>query len=322
MSLFLLLVACGPKPAPAAAAVEAPVTPAPAELPPAPVGGPWAAPLGHDHALIGRIWKVAERRWATEAELIDDLRAADFVMLGEKHDNPDHHRLQGRLIGALRPPAVAFEMLDHQDPVGLATDPAALAEAVAWDKSGWPAFAIYEPVFAAAYGAGSKVVPAHPTRAEVKSVMAGGFEALPEEARAGLALDRALSDGERASLSQEIVDGHCGQANEMVVEMMIRAQVLKDAWMGRAVAGAGKGAVLVAGNGHARGDRGVPHYLDGEVRSVSFLEVSTGDEDPAAYDAAADWVWFTARLDDEDPCAAYAEQLEKMKASAPAPAAE
>ena len=41
------------------------------------------------------------------------LAAADFVLLGEVHDNPAHHELRGRLITALadRRPAVVFEQI-------------------------------------------------------------------------------------------------------------------------------------------------------------------------------------------------------------------
>ena len=59
--------------------------------------------------------------------------------------------------------------------------------------------------------------------------------------------DRELSEDQRADLSAEVVEAHCGHADEHTVKMMIGLQVLKDAWMARALTRHGKGAVLVAG---------------------------------------------------------------------------
>jgi hypothetical protein len=91
------------------------------------------------------------------------------------------------------------------------------------------------------------------------------------------------------------------------------------------VAGQQDGAVLIAGAGHVRRDYGIPTYLarrtpDASVISVAFLEVSGDRLDPAAYTAQIgrptlpfDYVWFTPRVDDDDPCAAFTEQLKKLQ---------
>jgi hypothetical protein len=88
------------------------------------------------------------------------------------------------------------------------------------------------------------------------------------------------------------------------------------------------GGVLIAGNGHVRRDRGVPFYLEGartsrsqggvffggDVASVGILEVMRGKHDPAAYSRGAfDYVWFTSRVDNVDPCEKFREQLERMR---------
>ena len=85
------------------------------------------------------------------------------------------------------------------------------------------------------------------------------------------------------------------------------------------------GKVLIAGNGHSRADRGVPWYLGrgaagAAIVSVGLLEVVPGEDDPAAYaasfgaeDLPFDFVWFTPRVDDQDPCEVYAEQLRRAK---------
>jgi hypothetical protein len=77
-------------------------------------------------------------------------------------------------------------------------------------------------------------------------------------------------------------------------------------------------AVLIAGTGHTRRDRGAgrdlavkdPHRA---VVSIAFAEVENGKTEPAAYASRwntnalpFDFVWFTPRATDEDPCAAFA----------------
>ena len=101
-ALLCLAVAIAPTHAQQPSAVAAPTV--------------WQSPLNRDHALVGRIWDVGAARFVGAEGLYAGVRAATFVVLGENHDNPDHHVLQARVLAALvasgRAPAVAFEMLD------------------------------------------------------------------------------------------------------------------------------------------------------------------------------------------------------------------
>jgi hypothetical protein len=84
-------------------------------------------------------------------------------------------------------------------------------------------------------------------------------------------------------------------------------------------------AVLIAGDGHVRHDRGVPWHLserakEANIVTLGILEVNEAGEDPMDYGQLFqdgglpfDYVWFTPRLDELDPCEAYAEQLEKAR---------
>lgn len=305
MLLALVLALGCQRPAPPAASVSV------ADTPPAVA---WRSPLGHDHPWLGRIWSVEQGAWIDEDHLTDELRRVDVVLLGEKHDNPDHHLLQARLVGALAQPGtgVLFEQLDMDDPVHGATDPASLAEAVAWDQSGWPDFAIYEPVFAAVYARGARVLPAHPTRAQLQTVMARGMDALPPDLLESLP-DEPLSEEQLLALQQEIVNAHCGMFDAEKAWPLVHAQIFKDAHMAAAVEQAGFPAILVAGGGHTRPDRGVPHHLDANTATVLFREVHDTQVGTPSLDGEADYVWFTARVDDEDPCERFREQLRQMR---------
>ena len=70
----------------------------------------WQSPLLLQHKLVGRIWRPSDGRFVDQDTLVEDLVRSSFILLGEKHDNKDHHLLQARLIRELtqhgRQPAV------------------------------------------------------------------------------------------------------------------------------------------------------------------------------------------------------------------------
>src|SRR5262245_22228094 len=77
-------------------------------------GGAWQDAAGAGHPLAGRIYQVSTGRFVDRTVLVGDLGRADFVLLGERHANPEHQRLQAVLVEALekqgqRPRALAFE---------------------------------------------------------------------------------------------------------------------------------------------------------------------------------------------------------------------
>jgi uncharacterized iron-regulated protein len=298
----------------------------------------WQAPIGRDHPLVGRIWDVTAGAFIDSAALVDRLSRRRFVLLGEQHDNPDHHRLQARLLRAMiaagRRPAVGFEMFSSDDAPAIArhldahpTDAAGLAEAVDWQRSGWPDWAMYRPIAETALAAGLPVVATNLSQGTVRELGQGGGSAPEAALVARLGLDRPLAADLRAAMAQEIRDAHCGYAPEPRVEAMITVQRARDAQMAESLITAGQrdGAVLIAGAGHTRRDYGVPVYLadkvpDASVVSLAFLEVSQDKLDPPAYAARFrrqtlpfDYVWFTPRVDDQDPCTTFREQLKKLQ---------
>ena len=107
---------------------------------------------------------------------------------------------------------------------------------------------------------------------------------------------------------------------------MVDIQWARDARMAASLARGGQrdGAVLIAGAGHARRDHGVPAHLARQapgagVASVAFLEVDpaaarAGDYAPRfASDALPfDYVWFTPKIDDVDPCEKFKKPLETI----------
>jgi uncharacterized iron-regulated protein len=289
----------------------------------------WVATEHREHPLVGRIWAVRQGQFVDEAALLSDVAQARFVVLGENHDNPDHHILQARLVRAVtaagRHPALAFEMLtpEQQPEVDAAVarrkGADAIRDAVDWDRSGWPKFRLYRPVFTAGLEAGLPVLGANLPRKRVQEIVRKGADALPPPVRERIDRQGPLSPDALQSWRAEMAQSHCGEFPAELLEPMVLGQRARDAQMADAIErAAGDGAVLVTGSGHARTDRGVPTYLapGAKVVAVAFREVDPGALEPKGYgepDGALpfDYVVFTPAASRPDPCEELRENMRK-----------
>ncbi|MFM1895529.1 MAG: hypothetical protein RLZZ385_603 [Pseudomonadota bacterium] len=282
----------------------------------------WQSPLLRDHPLVGRIWDQQAQQFISPEELLAAAAAARFLLLGEKHDNPDHHSLQrallSRLLQASPAPLLSFEMLDSSQTPVLAqlreSGPGTLEElrsALSWDEEGWD-WAFYGPLIHDALSAGITVRAGNISREEMGQVYREPLDA---------AVAAVLGEAALTVLNNEIDVSHCGQLPASQFPAMVRVQQSRDfAMAGSLSAPAEAGQrILIAGNFHIRQDLGVPAYLVAsgaaadldEVVSLALLEVSAESEVPTDYVegqdglSAYDYVWFTPMLTDEDYCAAF-----------------
>lgn len=295
----------------------------------------WQTVIAREHPLVGHIFHLGDQNATSPESLVRTLSEADFVLLGEKHDNPDHHTLQAWLIGQLvasgRHPAVVMEMLDASQAPALAryfqnpsADAAGLGVAVEWAAHGWPDWSLYEPIAAVALRAGLPILAGDLTRSTQRDIARDGIAALPEAMRRQLALTTRFDAAQVASLSAELQASHCGHLRASALPHMMDVQRARDASMAAALAAAARhgsdGAVLIAGAGHVRNDRGVPWHLarlapGRPVATLALREVEDGANTVADYalDRTYDYVWFTPRVDDEDPCVRFNDQLRRMQ---------
>lgn len=302
----------------------------------------WASKFGRTHPLAGRLWQPAARRFVEPAVLIAALAKAEFALLGETHNNADHHRLQAwitrELLAQGRKLAVAFEMFtaDHAPMIAkhlakAPTDGAGLGPATGWPKRGWPPWRHYRPIAQAALDRGLPLIAANLSRTTVKIIFAKGYGGLAPDVVTRLGLGRPLPPAMGAAMSEEIFQSHCGYLPRVHTGPMVAVQRARDAHLARSVADAlgGQmrldGVILITGTGHARRDRGVPWHLarmtpGRSVVTLGLIEVRLGQNDPAAYGerfgAKAlpfDFVWFTARHDNADPCRKFKKQLEGIE---------
>ena len=77
----------------------------------------WQSELLRDHELVGQIWSSGDQAFITPDELAGRITSARYLLLGEKHDNADHHALQLATLEFLldrnQVHSVAFEMMDE-----------------------------------------------------------------------------------------------------------------------------------------------------------------------------------------------------------------
>jgi len=297
--------------------------------------GDWRSGTFSDHPLVGKIWSATENRFVDQQELLEILLSAPVVLLGEKHDNADHHRLQARIVQTLvekgKRPSLVFEMLtDAQTDAEQAIHDAdifwdELDKRLTWSDRGWPEWESYRQILGVARRSMLPVRAGNIPRSESRSVGHAGLDSLPRSDKNRLALDRALPKPARMALNRELLDSHCGYLPESALPAMSAVQMYRDARMAEAVlqaTEAGRPAVLIAGAGHVRRDRAVPYFLNRRVPGlktvvIAIREVDESEKEPAAYawyedsdePPLFDYVIFTPRLDDIDPCEKFKAQF-------------
>ena len=285
-------------------------------------GRRWQSEGLREHPLAGKIWDVGAQRFVTRENLAAALRAAHFRLLGEVHDNPDHHAIQAELLdavgGAGIRPVVAFEQFDREYDAALQQRQAAgmltadeVAEVVKFDRRGWN-WEFYRPLVDVALRYGMPLRAANLSRTAVGRIVKQTLTLRGHEN----AFDSPWSADKEQELHDIIVEGHCGALPESMVPPMIGAQRARDSMLADALKNAGRdGAVLITGNGHVRRDLAVPLYLQAAtpalaICAVGLLEVDASRNEPAAYVATTatpefDLVCFTPRWSRPDPCATF-----------------
>jgi len=234
----------------------------------------------------------------------DRLRGDAIVLLGEVHDNPVQHRLRlevlRRAFEAGWRPAIAMEQFDREQQVAIERarmerplDADYLIEKVATEHgksiNGWN-WEYYRPYVALALQYGVPLLAANLSRHDAQKVIELGYSAVfddPMEHLLGL-------DRQRPSLLEaqenEIDLGHCHALPRAQLPAMARAQAARDAVMaGILREHAAQGVVLLAGDGHARRDIGVPTWFEpptlARVFAVGFLECGDTAPPSSAFDA-------------------------------------
>lgn len=247
---------------------------------------------------------AAEEVFYLDPALFDD---ADVVIVGELHDQAEHHLTQAAIVALLRPTAVVFEMLTAEQATLVTSENLAdpdLGETLGWQAAGWPDFAIYAPIFASMGNA--VAVGAAADEATIAKARDDGAAAAIDDPIYGL--DAPLPETEQALREHGMQDVHCGALPEDILPWFVDQQRFADAAFTQATLAAldtyGAPVVVITGNGHARNDWGMPSFLARVAPTVAVISVGQIVEpDPAApYDY---WKVLGSIDTSQDPCTAF-----------------
>lgn len=268
--------------------------------PPAPIAGE-----GREHADLGVILDLRSGERITPQRLVERLARASRVVVGEQHDNPDHHALQlwlSRELAAQRPQgSVLLEMLNPSqqtrvDQVRAETragrPPLDAIRALAW-QPGWD-WAMYGALVRYQLRQPYPLLAANLDREEIMRIY---------QQRPALQGQASTAAAVQQRLQRDIRESHCGLLPESQVPAMLAVQQQRDRRMAEALLAAPRPSLLLAGAFHARKDLGVPlHLADlgaGQGNAVLML-AEVGRQVDASM---ADYVWFTAAQPEQDHCA-------------------
>lgn len=254
---------------------------------------------------VGGIVESRSGRSLSAAELVERLAQAPRVIVGEQHDNPDHHVLQLWLLRALasqRPQgSLLLEMLVAQQQLRIDTVrrqlrsqgwPEDLPAALAW-QPGWD-WALYGPIVRFALAQPYPLLAANLDTREVRRIYAQ-----PPVLSGAHANSQAVKD----LLQAQIRDAHCGLLPESQVPAMLAVQQQRDRRMAERLVAAPAPALFFAGAYHARKDVGVPvHLVDIGAAQGTAVLIFAQQGSPVAAESA-DYVWYTPRMPDQDYCA-------------------
>ncbi|WP_434574317.1 ChaN family lipoprotein [Pseudomonas sp. Z3-6] len=258
--------------------------------------------------LGGRIRELHNGQAVTPQVLVERLARAPRVVVGERHDNPDHHALQRWLLQSLAGQraqgSLLLEMLTpaqqpRVDSVRqLPALPKDLPGALAWSP-GWD-WNLYGPIVEFALAQRYPLLAANLDAAEIQRF----YRQAP-----GLVGTRSNAVTVKDALLEQIRESHCGLLPESQMPPMLAVQQQRDRRMAERLLQAPTPALLFAGAWHGRKDVGMPlHALDlGASEAPVVLMLAEEGSDVTS--AMADYVWYTPAMPPQDYCVQMREHI-------------
>ncbi|MGZ5137175.1 MAG: ChaN family lipoprotein, partial [Burkholderiales bacterium] len=220
----------------------------------------------------------------SESEVLARASRRDVVLLGEHHDDPDHHLWQLQVLAALhmlRPEMViGFEAFPRrvqavldQWTAGQLT-PSQFLERVEWQKIWSVPAALYLPLFEFARLNRIPMAALNVDRTLTAEISRNGWNAVPEERREGVSRAapalRAYEDSLFEAFTQhsKVDDKRAASRDDPAFRRFVEAQTTWDRAMAEAIAsrlgasGISRPLVVgIMGSGHVQHGHGVAHQL-------------------------------------------------------------
>lgn len=285
----------------------------------------WISSLNQNHPMTGKIYDLENLQEISSENLFSVLRQAPAVLVGEKHDNPDHHEIESVILDEVlsksSQQAVVMEMLDDSQTSALSAltgqeESPDIKSALAWNDQSWP-WEYYGPLIKQSLNSGATVEPGNLPRSQIREIYRKGSDTLEMDKRLKTAL--LVTDGVREQLLDEVYVEHCKMMPRSNLSPMVDIQLARDARMADAIeTSESDQVVLIAGSYHVRKSLGVPMHLRLRESNLDPVVIMIREVDASSLDILAslnqlqpdaDYVWFTPRFTDRD----YCEDLAKHK---------
>lgn len=289
--------------------------------------------LHTDNPLVGKIWDMHSQRFIDEATLIARINLSNVVLLGEVHDNVVHHELQQKMLQARidsgAKPALMMEQLDaasqpilDQALAGIQSEDVLNNVTALIKFSDWQ---YYRPLLSIAVNNRLPVIAANVPNQYLQPVIWKGYGAYDAKELKRLDVEAVWNEQRQIYLAANMGGAHCGQLRDDLRLGLTRSQRLRDALMAdSAISSIPIGVVGIVGSSHARRDIGLPLYFaardtSARVFSIGFVEVAdntdprTYNADSATGEAPFDVMWFTPRMERENPCANFVKPKESRR---------
>lgn len=208
--------------------------------------------------------------------LLKNLAATRVVLLGERHDDADHHRWQLQVIAALHAQqpnlVIGMEMLPRRaQPVLDQWVAGQLTESDLLTRTEWARVwgfdaSMYLPILHFARLNRIPVAAVNVDRAIVSEVGAKGLAAVPEEQREGVGAPAAARRAYRDRLEQVFREHGSSSDGAAAFDRFVQAQLFWDRGFAEGLAAAARRpgdplVVGIMGSGHLAHGDGVPHQL-------------------------------------------------------------
>ena len=259
------------------------------------------------HVSHARIIDLHTEQEITEQMLVERLRTQDVVLLGELHDNAQHHALRAGLISQIKRDklSVIAEYLPSGVRVKRAGALLSDLEAAGFDAKGWQ-WPLHSPLFDAVLAANMPLIGGNLPKGFSRQLFEQGESALPAP-MARAYQTASLNPEASRHLDQDLIDGHCGKLPDKYLQPMRLVQRATDLSMAQALLDHAP-SVLLAGNSHVRKDYGVPQALAAltpalKHTAVGFYEADTPREELVkSLRGRYDIVWISEPAERSDPC--------------------
>ena len=282
---------------------------------------PYQLPIGSDRmveARLNTIISTSSGKLAMLENIVEAAKGKRFVFVGETHDNADAHRWQALIIGALlesgRNVIVGLEM--YQRPkqpyldlwvMGRRSEEEFLEESD-WEGQWGFDFGLYRPIFKYVQDHRLRLVALNVPRDWVRTASRGGWEALPDEAKAQLP-ELYMGHSDHRALFDALMAGHPPGAS---LDGMYTGQVLWDEAMAdsalkyleKTIVTNNTVFVVLAGNGHVMYRCGINYRIKRRTGddgvTVVTVEIPKGGRRASVSAGLADFVIGTRGVEREE----------------------